>query len=74
MIGCRGLVAPNSIGTSATLHGPDSPGVDRVQHNERHFMMNGTQGWLSGGMWVWKVVGILIVVLLVVMVARLFKK
>jgi hypothetical protein len=31
-------------------------------------------GWASGGMWVWTVVGILVVVLLVVAIIKLSKK
>jgi hypothetical protein len=40
--------------------------------------MNHTEGWMSGwaggGMWIWTVVGILVVVLLVVAISKLFKK
>jgi hypothetical protein len=31
-------------------------------------------GWAGGGMWIWTVVGILVVVLLVVAISKLFKK
>ena len=40
-------------------------------------MMNHTDGWMGGtggGMWVWTVVGILVVVLLVVVIIKLSKK
>jgi hypothetical protein len=45
-------------------------------------MMNQTDGWMGGwmggwaggGMWVWTVVGILVIVLLVVVISRLIKK
>jgi len=40
-------------------------------------MMNNTNGWMGGmggGMWVWTVVGILVVVLLVVAIRKLSKK
>ena len=41
-------------------------------------MMNqtntGMNGWMGGGMWVWTVVGILVVVLLVVIINKLSKK
>ncbi len=46
--------------------------------NQRLFMMNQTDGWMSGwsggGMWVWTVVGVLVVVLLVVVISKLSKK
>jgi len=48
------------------------------QHNEGRFMMNHTDGgmggWLGGGMWVWTVIGVLVVVLLVVAISKLSKK
>jgi hypothetical protein len=31
-------------------------------------------GWMGGGMWIWTVVGILVVVLLVVVISKLSKK
>jgi hypothetical protein len=31
-------------------------------------------GWAGGGMWVWTVIGVLVVVLLVVVIGKLFKK
>ena len=40
--------------------------------------MNHTNGWMSGwmggGMWIWTVLGIVVVVLLVVVISKLFKK
>jgi hypothetical protein len=36
-------------------------------------MMNST-GWMGGGMWIWTVIGVLVVVLLVVVIAKLSKK
>ena len=57
---------------------------DRPQRNEGSFvmshtdMMNQTDGWMSGwagsGMWIWTVIGVLVVVLLVVAIAKLSKK
>ena len=48
------------------------------QHNQKHFMMNHTDGWMGGwsggGMWVWTVVGVLVVVLLVVVISKLSQK
>jgi hypothetical protein len=32
------------------------------------------RGWMGGGMWVWTVIGVLVVVLLVVAINRLSKK
>lgn len=37
-------------------------------------MMNYTDGWMGGGMWVWTAVGILVVVLLAVVINKLTKK
>lgn len=41
-------------------------------------MMNHTYGWMSGwasgGMWIWTMAGILVVVLLVVVILKLSKK
>ena len=44
------------------------------QRNERSFTMNHTGGWMGGGMWIWTVIGVLVVVLLVVMINKLSKK
>ena len=41
-------------------------------------MMNHTDGWMSGwtgeGMWLWTVIGVMVVVLLVVAVTKLSKR
>ena len=41
-------------------------------------MMNHTEGWMTGmmggGMWVWTVIGVLVVVLLVVVISKISKK
>ena len=37
-------------------------------------MMDHTYGWMGGGMWIWTVIGILLVVLLVVAINKLSKK
>ena len=34
----------------------------------------GMSGWMGGGMWIWTVLGIVVVVLLVVVISKLFKK
>ncbi|MGB8959133.1 MAG: hypothetical protein WCC00_09025 [Candidatus Aminicenantales bacterium] len=48
------------------------------QGTEGGFMMNHANGWmngwLGGGMWLWTVIGILVVVLLVVVIRKLLKK
>jgi uncharacterized membrane protein len=36
--------------------------------------MNYTDGWMCGGMWIWTVIGVLVVVLLVVVINKLSKK
>ena len=50
---------------------------DRVgwsQRNERDSMMNHAYGWMGGGMWIWTVIGVLVVVLLVIAINKLSKK
>jgi uncharacterized membrane protein len=37
-------------------------------------MMNNNNGWMGGGMWIWTVLGVLLVALLVVMISKLSKK
>ena len=74
----RGIVAVTSNDTAAFVHGPDCPLVGWSQRNERSFMMNHTDGWMSGwtggGMWIWAVIGVAVVVLLVVVIIKLSKK
>lgn len=36
--------------------------------------MDGTHGWMDGGMWLWTVIGVLLVVLLVVAINKVSKK
>jgi uncharacterized membrane protein len=52
--------------------------ADWSQRNERLFMMNQNGGWMGGwaggGMWLWTVIGVLVVVLLVVVISKLSKK
>ena len=51
-----------------------------MNHNtDGGFMMNHTFGWMGGGMggggmWIWTVIGVLVVVLLVVAINRMSKK
>jgi len=37
-------------------------------------MMNYADGWMGGGMWLWMLSGVLLVVLLVVVISKLAKK
>jgi hypothetical protein len=37
-------------------------------------MMNHSFGWMGGGMWLWTVIGVLLVVLLVVAIGKLSRK
>ena len=37
-------------------------------------MMSYTDGWMGGGMWIWTVIGVLVVVLLVIVINKLSKK
>jgi uncharacterized membrane protein len=36
--------------------------------------MGGTNGWMSGGMWTWTVIAVLVVVLLVVLIIKVSRK
>ena len=46
--------------------------------NERSFMMNHADGWMGGWtggeMWIWPVIGVLVVVFLVVAITKMAKK
>ncbi len=44
------------------------------QRDERDSMMNHAYGWMGGGMWIWTVIGVLVVVLLVVAINKVSKK
>jgi uncharacterized membrane protein len=52
--------------------------VDCSYRNIRGFMMNHTDGWMGGwsggGMWIWTVIGVAVVVLLVVAISKLSKR
>jgi len=37
-------------------------------------MMNHTYEWMGGGIWLWTVIGVLVVVLLVIVIVKLSKK
>ncbi len=39
-----------------------------------NIMDGGMHGWMSGGVWVWPVLAILVVALIVVVVLKLFRK
>ena len=64
--------------TAASAHPLVCPVVSRSRRDERLFMMNQTDGWMggwaSGGMWIWAVIGVLLVVLLVVAINKMSKK
>jgi len=59
---------------AASAHGLDCPVVGWPKRNERGLMMNHTDGWMGGGMWIWTVIGVLVVVLLVVVTNKLSKR
>ena len=71
--------AEQSAGLTTRLeHAALAPrGPDAAQPKE-HFMMNHADGWMGGwaggGMWVWTVIGVLVIVLLVVVISKLSKK
>ena len=41
--------------------------------SERDLMMN-YNGWMGGGMWIWTVIAVLVVVLLVVVISKVSNK
>jgi len=66
-------------------HNLDCPMVGWSQGNERRSMMNqggggmsgwmgGGSGWMGGGVWMWPVIGVLVVVLLVVVIYKVSRK
>ena len=48
--------------------------MPRSQRNESAFMMNHAYGWMGGEMWIWTVIGVLVVVLLVVAINKTAQK
>ncbi len=47
----------------------------QLQRNEKEsFMMNHAYGWMGGGMWIWTVIGVLVVVLLLIVINKMSKK
>ena len=67
-----------SNNTAASAHGLDCPVLGGSQRNERNIMMDQTDGWMGGwsggGMWLWAVIGVAVVVLLVVVIGKMSKK
>ena len=58
------------------MSGPDRA----VPQDQQHLgvVMNqtvgGMGGWMGGGMWLWTVIGVLVIVLLAVMIGKMSKK
>ena len=48
--------------------------VDCLYRNGRGPMMNHTDGWMGGGMWIWTVIGVVVVVLLALAITKLSKR
>jgi hypothetical protein len=67
-------VAATSNGTTSLANRLDCPVVGWPQRNEGDNMMNHTYGWMGGEMWVWSLIGVLVVVLLVVAINKLSDK
>ena len=70
---CLSPVEAHSNDTAASVHGLDWPRVGWSQRRERGSMMN-HYGWMGGGMWLWTVIGVLVVVLLVVVISKVSNK
>lgn len=54
------------------MRGPPAGG--QVQHKESAMMNNGAWFGMGGGMWIWTVIGVLVVVLLVIVITKLSNK
>jgi hypothetical protein len=52
-----------STETAASVHGLDCPVVGWSQRKERGTVMHYSNGWMGGGMWLWTVIGVLVVLL-----------
>jgi uncharacterized membrane protein len=50
------------------------PKYRTAEPNERVSVMNHAYGWMGGGMWIWTVIGALVVVLLVVAINKVSAK
>jgi hypothetical protein len=65
-------------GTTAFAHALPCPVAGWAVRNKRRFMMNHAgrlmSSWMGGGVWLWAVVGIVLLVLLVVMIIPPRKK
>jgi hypothetical protein len=42
--------------------------------NDTNGMMNHANGWMGGGMWIWAMIGVTVVVLPIVVIGKLSKK
>jgi len=70
-------VAATSNDTAASANALDCPVVGWSQRIERSFAVNHDGwmgGWAGGGMWLWTVIGVLVIVLLVVLINKVSKK
>jgi hypothetical protein len=70
------VVTANDV--AAAVHSTDCRAAGCSQRNKRSLVMHHTNGWMSGwaggGMWIWTVIGVLVVVLLIVVIGKLLKK
>ena len=76
---CEGTAIRSSLVASAFALAICSPvRVLHAQPTQGHGMNHTDGGWMGGwaggGMWLWAVIGVLVVVLLVVVIVRLSKK
>ncbi len=63
-----------ALATFLTLWAPVRVLYAQPTQGDHEGMMGHTNGWMGGGMWLWTVIGLLVVVLLVVLIAKLSKK
>jgi hypothetical protein len=71
------MSAPVTVAVKMIFQTRCQPGTNNQQTIPPN-MMNNTNGWMNGwaggGMWLWTVIGVAVVVLLVVVIGKLSKK
>jgi hypothetical protein len=53
---------------------PPDTDSEQKRKNQNMNNMNHTDGWMGGGMWLWTVIGVVVVVLLVSVISKLSRK
>ena len=65
----------DKVGRPASTAEPIRPRpAESADPNETGTLMHYTNGWMGGGMWVWTVIGVLVVGLLAVVIGKQFRQ